>query len=194
MVALLAESARYFVDRRLTEICACLLTIKLQVKCDEEPNHCGNCKRLGLECRFQRRTSDQGTGFRSKQSIHSIYTAYTSLCVESTGSLQRTTPTQMFTEAGTIRIRVQRACRNCRQRKVKCSGGTPQCDHCLKNRLDCEYPPIQRSRRKETPTRGMSASGRSDGIIDMTQDALLWQVLVLDQSLLKNSAQLTSDY
>jgi hypothetical protein len=94
-----------------------------------------------------------------------------------TEALRRTTPTEKVTEAGTIRKRAQRACRHCRQRKVKCSGGTPQCTQCLRNRLGCEYPPIRRIARKSAPTNTLSDTFQ--GSICMREDIALGQVVHL---------------
>ncbi|KAF2871444.1 fungal-specific transcription factor domain-containing protein [Massariosphaeria phaeospora] len=48
------------------------------------------------------------------------------------------------------RARVDRtstACRNCRERKVRCSGEIP-CRDCVRLRKQCVYPPVQRKKRK----------------------------------------------
>ncbi|KLU86354.1 hypothetical protein MAPG_05368 [Magnaporthiopsis poae ATCC 64411] len=41
----------------------------------------------------------------------------------------------------------RRGCFNCKKRKVKCTEGLPECDHCQRLGLICEYPP----RRYTTP-------------------------------------------
>ncbi|EJT80084.1 hypothetical protein GGTG_00089 [Gaeumannomyces tritici R3-111a-1] len=38
----------------------------------------------------------------------------------------------------------RRGCFNCKKRKVKCTEGLPECDHCQRLGLICEYPPPRR--------------------------------------------------
>ncbi|KAJ4992890.1 hypothetical protein SVAN01_01594 [Stagonosporopsis vannaccii] len=45
--------------------------------------------------------------------------------------------------------RVTRACKNCRKRKVKCSGEVPRCTNCQTNSLSCVYEQARRDRLKE---------------------------------------------
>lgn len=45
--------------------------------------------------------------------------------------------------------RVTRACKNCRKRKVKCSGEVPSCINCHTNGLTCVYEQARRDRLKE---------------------------------------------
>ncbi|KAH6644375.1 fungal-specific transcription factor domain-containing protein [Boeremia exigua] len=45
--------------------------------------------------------------------------------------------------------RVTRACKNCRKRKVKCSGEVPRCAICQTNNLSCVYEQARRDRLKE---------------------------------------------
>ncbi|KAF1832239.1 hypothetical protein BDW02DRAFT_600108 [Decorospora gaudefroyi] len=44
------------------------------------------------------------------------------------------------------RDRVQRACRNCHKRKIKCSGGLPRCNYCEKTDKSCVYERPRRDR------------------------------------------------
>ncbi|KAJ8113960.1 hypothetical protein OPT61_g4047 [Boeremia exigua] len=45
--------------------------------------------------------------------------------------------------------RVTRACKNCRKRKVRCSGEVPRCTNCQSNKLDCFYEQARRDRLRE---------------------------------------------
>ncbi|KAI9166673.1 transcriptional regulatory protein [Paramyrothecium foliicola] len=58
--------------------------------------------------------------------------------------VSRTTPSQSHTEAGTLRKRAQRACRQCHAHKTKCSGDLPRCKRCDAANLPCEYTPAKR--------------------------------------------------
>ncbi|KAF2109258.1 hypothetical protein BDV96DRAFT_503041 [Lophiotrema nucula] len=50
--------------------------------------------------------------------------------------------------AGSSRQRVQRACLNCRSRKIKCNGGQPRCQNCLDNPSPCVYITSRKDRLK----------------------------------------------
>ncbi|ROV98891.1 hypothetical protein VSDG_03826 [Cytospora chrysosperma] len=74
--------------------------------------------------------------------------------------VSRIAPSRDRTEAGTVRKRAQRACRECHAHKTKCSGDLPRCKRCEANDLLCEYTP---SKRKFTHAPGShSALGQSD--------------------------------
>lgn len=45
--------------------------------------------------------------------------------------------------------RVQKACENCRKRKVRCSGERPQCQACVDQHLHCSYLQTRRDRLQE---------------------------------------------
>ena len=54
--------------------------------------------------------------------------------------------------------RVQRACNNCRRRKIKCSGERPHCQSCMAQQMTCMYSQARRDRltrsvsqRQESP-------------------------------------------
>ncbi|KYK60152.1 hypothetical protein DCS_01287 [Drechmeria coniospora] len=53
-------------------------------------------------------------------------------------------PCLSHTEAGTLRRRAQRACRECHSHKTKCSGDLPRCKRCELSNLSCEYTPAKR--------------------------------------------------
>ncbi|KAA8910030.1 hypothetical protein FN846DRAFT_940314, partial [Sphaerosporella brunnea] len=44
--------------------------------------------------------------------------------------------------------RVSHACEPCRQRKTKCSGERPQCEHCQDFKISCYYADGKRDRAK----------------------------------------------
>lgn len=60
------------------------------------------------------------------------------------GKISRVKPSQSHTEAGTVRKRAQRACRQCHAQKTKCSGELPRCKRCENADLKCEYTPAKR--------------------------------------------------
>lgn len=62
----------------------------------------------------------------------------------SLGKVSRIAPSRDRTEAGTLRKRAQRACRECHAHKTKCSGDLPRCKRCEANDLLCEYTPSKR--------------------------------------------------
>ncbi|KAI8323355.1 hypothetical protein GQ54DRAFT_258376, partial [Martensiomyces pterosporus] len=40
---------------------------------------------------------------------------------------------------GTQPVRVMLSCDSCRRKKIRCNGGKPACDSCMKNGGDCHY-------------------------------------------------------
>ena len=58
--------------------------------------------------------------------------------------ISRVKPSNSLTEAGTLRKRAQRACRQCHSQKTKCSGDLPRCKRCETSGLSCEYPAAKR--------------------------------------------------
>lgn len=50
------------------------------------------------------------------------------------------------------RQRVQQACRECRRRKMRCTGNLPSCDRCRRLALECSYPGSNQSALNITPT------------------------------------------
>lgn len=52
------------------------------------------------------------------------------------------------------RQRAQRACRECRRRKMRCTGDTPSCDRCQHLRFECSYPDSRTSRAAQTTSNG----------------------------------------
>ena len=48
--------------------------------------------------------------------------------------------------------RTSKACLSCRQRKVKCNGGQPQCTNCIGNDKPCVYPQARRDRLRTSDT------------------------------------------
>ncbi|KAE8840029.1 hypothetical protein HRS9122_06634 [Pyrenophora teres f. teres] len=64
------------------------------------------------------------------------------------------------------RDRVQRACRNCHKRKIKCSGGLPRCNYCEKTDKACVY---ERPRRDRLAT----AKDRNQALVSVLRDLSL---------------------
>ncbi|SPO05568.1 uncharacterized protein DNG_08255 [Cephalotrichum gorgonifer] len=57
------------------------------------------------------------------------------------------------------RLRGVRACLACRQKKVRCSGDTPQCTHCGRSGRTCTYPELKRPiKGRETATESSASS------------------------------------
>ena len=46
---------------------------------------------------------------------------------------------EMKTKAGKERKRLPLACIACRRKKIRCSGESPACEHCLRSRIPCVY-------------------------------------------------------
>ncbi|KAF3011007.1 hypothetical protein E8E13_010807 [Curvularia kusanoi] len=84
--------------------------------------------------------------------------------------------------------RVVRACKNCRKRKVKCSGDVPRCVVCQTNDLNCVYEQSRRDRLKEasdlnyvflnlfkdiSPRLGDEDRKRIQDVIDVAEDDIL---------------------
>ncbi|KAH3949739.1 hypothetical protein HBI24_125950 [Parastagonospora nodorum] len=61
------------------------------------------------------------------------------------------------------RDRVQRACRNCHKRKVKCSGGFPRCNFCEKVNKPCIYEATRKDRLA-------NATDRNDHLVALLKD------------------------
>jgi hypothetical protein len=126
-VTVAAGSPSPSIKRRRTasSLMECCRTCRLRkVKCTGNPGNapCTNCARLDLVCSFT--TSDAQW--------------------EQSDKVSRTTPSQSHTEAGTLRKRAQRACRQCHAHKTKCSGDLPRCKRCDAANLPCEYTPAKR--------------------------------------------------
>ncbi|KAG9187290.1 hypothetical protein G6011_05161 [Alternaria panax] len=64
------------------------------------------------------------------------------------------------------RDRVQRACRNCHKRKIKCSGGLPRCNYCDKTDKTCVY---ERPRKDRLAT----AKDRNQALVSVLKDLSL---------------------
>jgi hypothetical protein len=62
---------------------------------------------------------------------------------------------QLKTKAGKLRRRLPLACFACRQKKVRCSGETPACKHCLRWHTECVY---KTRTQKSTSRRGSKAA------------------------------------
>lgn len=146
---------------------------------------CAGCARLDLACSFAsaEAPSDQGQG----KYIHSFYVSsslslsydlytYVYMCIYTythgnlhltyecrLGKVSRIAPSKDRTEAGTVRKRAQRACRECHAHKTKCSGDLPLCKRCEDNDLPCEYTP---SKRKFAHAPGSVASPGDDPVYD----------------------------
>ncbi|KZL84480.1 mucin-desulfating sulfatase (n-acetylglucosamine-6-sulfatase) protein, partial [Colletotrichum incanum] len=55
------------------------------------------------------------------------------------------------TSAKPRRLRGTRACRACREKKVRCSGTSPQCTNCERHGRECAYPTLTRTMRAPSP-------------------------------------------
>lgn len=55
------------------------------------------------------------------------------------------------------RRRSQRACRGCRQRKMRCTGDQPSCERCQHLRLECSYPRLRQSAAAEAAFQNLQA-------------------------------------
>ncbi|KAL1801751.1 hypothetical protein ACET3X_002093 [Alternaria dauci] len=64
------------------------------------------------------------------------------------------------------RDRIQRACRNCHNRKIKCSGGLPRCNYCEKTDKTCLY---ERTRKD----RLANAKDRNQALVSVLKDLSL---------------------
>lgn len=51
--------------------------------------------------------------------------------------------------------RVQKACENCRKRKVRCCGGQPHCRNCVDQYVPCVYSKARKDRLKEFVSRAL---------------------------------------
>ncbi|KUI64900.1 putative transcriptional regulatory protein PB1A11.04c [Cytospora mali] len=103
---------------------------------------CANCARLELACSFVSAEVQNNQG---------------------PGKVSRIAPSRDRTEAGTVRKRAQRACRECHAHKTKCSGDLPRCKRCQANELICEYTP---SKRKFTHAPGSQSVEIQDDMPD----------------------------
>ncbi|KAK7178540.1 fungal specific transcription factor [Paraphaeosphaeria sporulosa] len=65
--------------------------------------------------------------------------------------------------------RVQKACNNCRKRKVRCTGEQPHCQKCVDQHMSCLYLQTRRDRLKEfvcrTPRIASLIPGRANSDI-----------------------------
>ena len=63
----------------------------------------------------------------------------------------------------------RRGCLQCKRRKVKCQETLPECDHCRRIGLKCEYPPGPGSGRELTPspTRALNGTPTTFSIEDL---------------------------
>ncbi|KAF2834706.1 hypothetical protein M501DRAFT_999949 [Patellaria atrata CBS 101060] len=57
---------------------------------------------------------------------------------------------EMKTKAGKDRKRLPLACMTCRKKKIRCSGESPSCKHCLKSHIPCTYKTSQRKAAPRT--------------------------------------------
>ncbi len=76
----------------------------------------------------------------------------------------RTVPSRSHTEAGTLRKRAQRACRECHAHKCKCSGDLPRCKRCAALGLVCAYMPPKRKLVSAAPR--AASKGNSPAVTD----------------------------
>ena len=74
--------------------------------------------------------------------------------------------------------RVQKACDNCRKRKVRCSGEQPRCQNCVDQLAQCTYPQARKDRLKECVapafcmciTNASSATGQISRLVALLKD------------------------
>ncbi|KAK1855543.1 hypothetical protein CCHR01_01867 [Colletotrichum chrysophilum] len=96
-----------------------------KVRCDAGSEQCcGNCSRLGLSCSFSTAEEDANITMLAAHQLAS------------------TKPR---------RLRGTRACRSCRDKKVRCSGTSPSCTNCKRHGRECTYPSPARSVRAPSP-------------------------------------------
>lgn len=115
----------------------------LQVRCDGQPDFCGNCKRLRFDCSFQR-PSDNATRAR------------------------RPSPSSRLPLE---KRRVSLACTRCRSRKIRCQGQVPACANCVRRDHRCIYVGLKK--RGETDCVERSANDvAQDSAANAAQPAL----------------------
>ena len=99
--------------------------------------------------------------------------ASTLTLVPKAGKISRSTPSRSHTEAGTLRRRAQRACRECHVHKTRCSGDLPRCKRCEAGGLVCEYTPTKRNFTSVSYTSSASG-GEGETAPTSSQDELGW--------------------
>lgn len=75
--------------------------------------------------------------------------------------------------------RVQRACRNCHKRKIKCSGALPRCEYCEKYSRECVYDNTRRDR--------LAIATSHNGRLQSLLRGLSTRVSAQDKSLIDNA-------
>ncbi len=84
-----------------------------KIRCDERPEVCLNCEKLGLPC----------GGITTSPST----------------SKHEREPSDSPANAGVKRKRTFRSCKECRATKTRCSGDKPACGRCRKQQRQCNY-------------------------------------------------------
>lgn len=103
-----------------------------KVKCDERPQACLNCQRLGVEC----------SGYMPGPLKRSVRLQI----------MRRSAADETVTEAGTQRKRLLESCQACRVAKTKCSGDNPNCARCFERGIKCHYKRDRSRRRGQSST------------------------------------------
>lgn len=148
------------------------------MRCSGNPGDgpCANCSRLDLSCSFADADAEEpafcltASSQQRKNSHQKPHRAASRHAARTTvltaHAVSRTTPSQSHTEAGTLRKRARRACRQCHAHKTKCSGDLPRCKRCEAGGIACEYAPTKRRFANAPVGHGMDLTIQSSGAIE----------------------------
>ncbi|KAK7994429.1 hypothetical protein PG991_016017 [Apiospora marii] len=112
----------------------CLQCRIRKVRCDGHPTTCGNCQRLDFECSFGQTVVGSAAAISASQ--------------------ERVTGLQL-----PERRRRTKACVQCRARKTRCLGETPECSNCVRKGLVCTYRTSSAPEKKRKQTADLASSG-----------------------------------
>jgi len=110
-----------------------------------------------------------GTTFASTESSMESSESSESLSKSSCGSIE---PSPITTGARKGHRKSRLGCFNCKKRKIKCQENRPQCHHCVKAGLPCQYPvpgaamALQYA-SLQTPQPPLSVTSTTFSLIDM---------------------------
>ncbi|KAK1485407.1 extracellular sulfatase Sulf-2 [Colletotrichum tamarilloi] len=108
------------------------------VKCEGGSElRCGTCARLGLDCSLAA-IEEVGPDFHFGK--------------------------QQLVSTKPRRLRGTRACKACRDKKVRCSGTSPRCTNCARHARECTYPTPARSARASSPQSTSTEGDESCGV------------------------------
>ncbi|KAK1708546.1 hypothetical protein BDP67DRAFT_142991 [Colletotrichum lupini] len=109
-----------------------------KVKCEGGSElRCGTCARLGLDCSLAA-IEEVGPDFHFGK--------------------------QQLVSTKPRRLRGTRACKACREKKVRCSGTSPRCTNCARHARECTYPTPARSARASSPQSTSTEGDESCGV------------------------------